>query len=55
MFFGPNKYDFAPGFFILIALGVLIILAAAFDYYRENDEYRKEQIRIYGEDVFKKK
>lgn len=55
LFFGPYNFDFAPGFFILIALGVLIILAAAFDFYRENDEYRKEQIRIYGEDVFKKK
>lgn len=55
LFFGPNKFAFAPGFFILIALGVLILLAAAFNFYRENDEYRKEQIRLYGEDVFKKK
>lgn len=55
LFFGPNNFDFAPGFFILIALGVLILLAAAFNFYRETDEYRKEQIRLYGEDVFKKK
>ncbi|MBR2860690.1 MAG: hypothetical protein IKB86_02490 [Clostridia bacterium] len=52
-----TKYNFLiePGVYILMALGVVIILAAVFNFIRCRDEYRKEQIRIYGEDVFKKK
>ena len=55
LFFGANGYDFKPGWFILIALGVLILLAGVFNFIRCRSEYREEQIRIYGEDVFKKK
>ncbi len=54
-FYTANKFEIEAGWYILIALGALIILAGVFDFIRCTDEYRKEQIRLYGEDVFKKK
>jgi len=54
-FYTSNKFEIEAGWYILIALGALIILAGVFDFIRCTDEYRKEQIRLYGEDVFKKK
>lgn len=49
-----TKYDFLidPGVFVLIALGVLIMLVAVWDYIRCRAEYRAEMIHIYGEDYF---
>ncbi len=41
-----------PGVYILIALGVLLMLAAVWDYLRCTAEYKAEMIHIYGEDYF---
>ena len=55
MFFKDNHFNIQPGMFILMALGVLILFFAVFDYIRCHQEYVAEQIHIYGEDAFKKK
>ncbi len=55
MFFSSNKFNIEAGWFILMILGLLIVLAAVFDYIRCTAEYRAEQIRLFGEDAFKKK
>ena len=41
-----------PGVYILIVLGVLVMLAAVWDYLRCTAEYKAEMIHIYGEDYF---
>ena len=55
MFYKPWNFNLEAGWFILIILGVIMILAGLFDCYRCMKEYRDEQRRIYGEDAFKKK
>ncbi len=54
MFYSQHKFQYDPGCFILIALGVIIMLWAVFDFIRCTSDYRKEQIHIYGEDFFSK-
>lgn len=55
MFYQPQNFDLEAGWFVLIVMGVIIVLAGLFDAYRCMKEYKDEQIRIYGEDAFKKK
>ena len=54
MFYSQHKFQYDPGCFILIAVGVIIMLWAIFDYIRCTSDYKKEQIHIYGEDFFSK-
>ena len=54
IFYSQHRFEFDAGCFVLIALGVLIILWAVFDYIRCTDEYRKEMIHLYGDDFFSK-
>ena len=55
MFYKPWNFNLEAGWFVLIALGVLIIATGIFDTFRCMKEYKDEQIRIYGENAFKKK
>ena len=55
LYFQAKGYQIEPGYFVLMILGVLLVLMGVFDWIRCRSEYREEQIRIYGEDVFKKK
>ena len=52
MFYTSYGFLVDPGVFFLIALGVLIMLAAVWDYIRCTAEYKAEMIHIYGEDYF---
>ncbi len=54
IFYSQHKFEFDAGCFVLIALGAIIILWSVFDYIRCTDEYRKEQIHLYGDDFFSK-
>jgi len=55
IFYSKHNFGTEIGWIVLMVLGVLIILASVFDCYRCRSEYKEEQIRIYGADVFKKK
>lgn len=50
MFFMQNNFIVEPGMYILIALGVLIIFFAVFDFIRCHAEYTAELVHLYGED-----
>lgn len=54
MFYSQHKFEYDPGCFVLIVVGVVIMLWSVFDYIRCTSDYRKEQIHIYGEDFFSK-
>lgn len=55
MFYQTWNFQLEAGWFVLIALGVLVILTGLLDTYRCMKEYKDEQIRIYGDAAFKKK
>ncbi len=51
-FYTSYEFIMSPGVIVLIVLGVLIMVAAVWDYYRCTAEYKAEMIHIYGEDYF---
>lgn len=48
MFYSKYSFELKIGWYILIVLGVLIVLAGLFDTFRCMKEYKDEQERIYG-------
>lgn len=54
LFYSQHRFEFDPGCFVLIALGVILLLWAVFDYIRCTSEYKKEMIHLYGDDFFSK-
>lgn len=50
-FYSQYMFELKAGWYILIVLGVLIILAGVFDTFRCMKEYKEEQERIYGKAV----
>lgn len=51
-FYSKYRFEFDPGCFILIILGVLLLLWSVFDYIRCTREYKSEKARLYGADFF---